>query len=111
MTSRTASRPPAASSPRTRSRRWSGGRTGSIRANGALAGHGRVHGPFRLPKREPYPVSLEQSIPPSWAGPGWRQQYEGKPVRLEITCRRDGHGPWTLRYEVDVKPDPAGQVF
>jgi len=73
--------------------------------------HGRCHGPFSLPRREPYPVSLEQSIAPSWTGPGWRTQYEDKPVRLEITCRREGHAPWTLRYEVDVKPDPAGQVM
>jgi len=73
--------------------------------------NGRAHGPFSLPAHEPYPVSLEQSIPPSWTGPSWRAQYEDKPVRLEITCRREGHAPWTLCYEIDAKPDPAGQVM
>lgn len=33
-----------------------------------------------------------------------------QPVRLELTCRREGHAPWTLLYEVDVKPDPASQI-
>jgi hypothetical protein len=52
--------------------------------------HGRTHGPFSLPRHEPYPISLEQSIPPPWPGPSWRTQYEDKPVRLEITGRRMG---------------------
>jgi hypothetical protein len=73
--------------------------------------HGRSHGPFSLPRHEPYPLSLEQSIPPSWTGPSWRTQYEDKPVRLEITCRREGHTPWVLRCEAGVKPDPASQVM
>ena len=74
--------------------------------------NGRAHGPFRLPKHEPYPVQLEQAIAPSWTTPKfWRDQYEGKPVRLEITCCRAGHEPWTLRPEAEVKPDPGSQVF
>jgi len=74
--------------------------------------NGRVHGPFRLPEHEPYPLQLEQTTAPPWTTPGfWRDQYEGKPVRLEITCRRAGDEPWTLRREVAVKPDPVSQVF
>lgn len=73
--------------------------------------NGRTHGPISLPAHEPYPVSLEQSIPPSWTAPSWRAQYEDKPVRLEITCRREGYAPWTLCYEIDAKPDPADQVM
>jgi hypothetical protein len=73
---------------------------------------GRVHGPFRLPKREPYPIQLEQSMAPAWATPSfWRNQYDDKPVRLELTCRREGHEPWILRLEADTKPDPATQVM
>jgi len=29
----------------------------------------------------------------------------------QLTCRREGHAPWILRYEVDVRPDPASQVM
>lgn len=29
--------------------------------------NGRVRGPFRLPKHEPYPLQLEQTMAPSWA--------------------------------------------
>jgi hypothetical protein len=74
--------------------------------------NGRAHGPFMLPKHEPYPVQLKQTMAPPWATPGfWRDQYEGKPVRLEITCRRAGHEPWIVRLEAEVKPDPGSQVF
>jgi hypothetical protein len=67
---------------------------------------GREHGLFRLPKHEPYPLPLEQSMAPSWTSPdSWRQQYLGKPIRVEITCRRAGHEPWILRREVEVKPE------
>jgi hypothetical protein len=73
---------------------------------------GRAHGPFRLPKHDPYPIPLEQSMAPSWTNPGfWRDQYQGKPVRPEITCRREGHKPWILRREVEVKPDPPKYVW
>jgi hypothetical protein len=58
--------------------------------------HGRAHGPFPLPKREPYPIPLEQCIAPSgqtsWQS--WRDQYRGMPVRLEITCIRDDLEPF-----------------
>jgi hypothetical protein len=63
---------------------------------------GRQHGPFPLPKNEPYKLSLERSMVPSWwtAPDLWRKQYDGKPIRLEVTCRRDGYEPWTLLPEV-----------
>jgi hypothetical protein len=49
---------------------------------------------------------------PAWTTPGfWKNQYEDKPVRLELTCRREGHEPWILRLEADIKPDPATQVM
>ena len=66
--------------------------------------YGRTHGPFPLPKNEPYPVPLEESFAPPWQKDwqSWRDQYRGAPVRLEITCFRDGHGPWVLTREVAV---------
>ncbi len=88
---------------------------GPYRLNPAVRGTdslGRKHGPFRLPKREPYPLPLEQSMAPSWTSPDqWRDQYQGKPVRLEITCHREGHEPWILRQEAAVKPDPPTHVW
>jgi hypothetical protein len=74
---------------------------------------GRQHGPFPLPKNEPYKLSLEQSMVPSWwTDPGqWRRQYDGKAVRFEVTCRRDGYEPWTLFPEVVPKGPPAVRVL
>jgi hypothetical protein len=73
---------------------------------------GRAHGPFKLPKHEPYPVQLEHTAAPPWTTPSfWRSHYEDQPVRLEITCRRSGHEPWILRLEAEVEPDPGSQVF
>ena len=70
--------------------------------------YGRAHGPFRLPKHEPYPIQLEQTTTPAWITPGvWKNQYEYKPVRLELTCRRKGHEPWILRQEVPGPENPA----
>jgi len=64
----------------------------------------RVHVPFPLPKNEPYPIRLEQSIAPPWQTDwqSWRNQYQGTPVRLEIACIRDGHAPWVLTPEIKV---------
>lgn len=63
---------------------------------------GREHGPFSLPRQEPYRLSLEPSIVPSWfTVPGmWRKQYEETPIRLEITCRREGYEPWVVLCEI-----------
>lgn len=82
---------------------------GPYRLNPAVRGtspRGREHGPFRLPKHERYQLTLEESVVPSWTGAEhWRQQYLGKPIRLEITCHRAGYEPWILRCEVAVKPE------
>ena len=66
--------------------------------------YGRAHGPFPLPKNEPYPVPLEESFAPPWQtnSQSWRDQYRGAPVRLEIKCIRDPHGPWFLTREIAV---------
>ena len=66
--------------------------------------YGRTHGPFPLPKNEPYPVALEESFPPPWQtdSQSWRDQYRGAPVRLEITCVLAPHGPWVLNREITV---------
>jgi hypothetical protein len=70
--------------------------------------YGREHGPFALPKNEPYPIPLEQSFAPAWQKDwqSWRDQYAGAPVRLEITCIRDGYEPWVLTPEVTLEIPP-----
>ena len=73
---------------------------------------GRAHGPFRLPKHEPYPVQLEQTTAPPWTTPAfWQSQYDGEPVRLEITCRRAGYEPWILRLEAEPGSEPRVEVI
>jgi hypothetical protein len=65
---------------------------------------GRAHGPFRLPVHEPYPLQLEPTTAPAWSDPeSWHRQYEGKPVRVEVICTREGHEPWVVPREVEVK--------
>jgi hypothetical protein len=72
---------------------------------------GRAHGPFRLPKHEPYPVQLEQTTAPPWATPTfWQDQYDGTPVRLEVTCRRAGYEPWILRLEAEPHGEPRAEL-
>lgn len=70
--------------------------------------YGREHGSFPLPKNEPYPIPLQQSFAPPWQKDwqSWRDQYEGTPVRLEITCIRDGQEPWILTPEIKVHFTP-----
>ena len=73
---------------------------------------GREHGPFSLPRQEPYKLSLEPTMVPSWyTVPGmWRKQYEGTPIRLEITCRRDGYQPWVALPEI-TPIDPLATIW
>jgi hypothetical protein len=70
--------------------------------------NGRAHGPFPLPGNESYMIPLEHTRMPSWQADWqrWRSRYQGKPVRLEITCIRDGHEPWILMPEVKVHFPP-----
>jgi hypothetical protein len=30
----------------------------------------------------------------------WQRQHRHKPVRLLLTCRREGYEPWTVLYEI-----------
>jgi len=73
---------------------------------------GREHGPFILPRQEPYKLSLEPSTVPSWftVPEMWRRDFEGAPIRLEITCRREGYEPWVLLREI-TPIDPVKTVW
>jgi hypothetical protein len=50
------------------------------------------------------PFSLERTRPPTWSNDDakWRRQYADQPVRLEITCQRDGYSPWVIPLEVSI---------
>jgi hypothetical protein len=38
----------------------------------------------------------------------WRRQTAGQPIRLLITCRREGYEPWLMPCEVTVESAVAG---
>ncbi|MFD9591961.1 hypothetical protein ACFWA9_04275 [Kitasatospora sp. NPDC059973] len=64
--------------------------------------HGRSPAPFSLRLGEWRPFAIE--IPPAprqWDSQrGWEALFDGKPIRLLFECRREGHEPWTIPYEI-----------
>ena len=66
--------------------------------------HQRVGNFGRLPVDESRVFRMVESGWPSWDNrERWQQKYAGKPLRLTIECRRDGHEePWVLQREVQV---------
>jgi hypothetical protein len=62
-----------------------------------------------------HPLVLVPSEPPAWSAPtpqdrpaaikSWGEEYAGKPLRLLVTCRREGHEPWHVPLEVDPPSD------
>jgi hypothetical protein len=59
---------------------------------------GRIITPFALVRGDSRPLPLQQTLHPHWStnSENWRQEQAGKPVRLRITCRADGHKPWVI---------------
>lgn len=53
-------------------------------------------------------LSMHRTRPGNWmtgtSKEAWRQQVGDQPIRLLITCRREGYEPWLLPYEVTVEP-------
>jgi hypothetical protein len=65
--------------------------------------------PFDLPVGESRRFAAEPTPPPPWSkdqADGWHRQYDGTPLRLTVTCRRDGVGSWTLKYEIPLVTPP-----
>ena len=68
----------------------------------------------RTTKRRPYDrvsgrnwdlLSLHATRPGTWMSMSqedWVRQYLNQPLRLLITCHRDGYEPWPLPYEVKI---------
>ncbi|MBV6701930.1 hypothetical protein KV557_33320 [Kitasatospora aureofaciens] len=75
---------------------------------------GRVSGTFALEAGDHQPLAMEPSPAPRWNTGSWERQWEGKPLRLKIECRRDGHKPWFIVAEVAVvdskRQPPDGQT-
>lgn len=68
---------------------------------------GRSVSAFSLIRGDSRSLEMEPTSAPSWVADSgsWRQQYADQPIRLQITCVRDGELPWRLPVEVPI-PQP-----
>lgn len=69
--------------------------------------HGKGPGPFALQVGRGAPFSLERTRPPHWDEghdrvERWVAQWSASPVKLRLTCRKEGHEPWVVPYTIDV---------
>lgn len=59
-------------------------------------------------------LSMNRTRPGPWMSSTsrdeWRKRYAGQPVRLLITCRRDGYEPWIVLCEVRAEPVPRARI-
>ncbi|WP_091191309.1 hypothetical protein [Micromonospora narathiwatensis] len=76
--------------------------------------NGRTVAPFQLPMGEGMKFAMDRQNPPPWNRSGteasWRRDYEGKPVRLLLKCRREGFEAWSVPLEVFVTPLPQPEI-
>jgi hypothetical protein len=73
--------------------------------------NGQTVAPFSLQVNQGRPFSIEKTRPPRWqtahdAESRWRSEWFHKPMRLVITCKREGFDPWTVPRDVEV-PHPT----
>jgi hypothetical protein len=66
-----------------------------------------------LPHGESLEFPLQRTDKPWWwpDGSQWRREQDGKPVRLEATCRWGGFEPWVVRMEVPTPTPPVSVTF
>jgi hypothetical protein len=60
----------------------------------------REYGPFSLVKNEPYRTILQISALEATRPFRGRIDWRNRPVRVELTCLRDGYEPWKILTEV-----------
>ena len=73
--------------------------------------NGQTVAPFALAVGKGRPFALERTRSPLWWDGNdreerWRDKWLNKPLRLVLTCRREGYEPWTVPYELDVPEAP-----
>lgn len=69
--------------------------------------NGKTVAPFALEVGKGRPFSIERTRPPRWQEGNdrdarWRDQWLNMPMRLVLTCRRDGFKKWVVPCEVVV---------
>lgn len=62
-----------------------------------------------LARRETRRFALEASLRPKWVDDTdyWRRRYADHPLRLTLTCTREGHVPWIIPIDVPIELEPA----
>jgi hypothetical protein len=66
---------------------------------------GRSVAPFPLTVGESKPLLMRPTAKPSWTDTAWwLRQYDGKPLRVTVTCEREGFEPWVFQREVTREP-------
>jgi hypothetical protein len=73
--------------------------------------NGRKVAPFTLAVGRGRPFALERTRSPLWwegndREARWRDKWLNLPMRLVLTCHREGFDLWTVPYEVDVPEVP-----
>lgn len=72
---------------------------------------GKTVAPFALEVGKGRPFSIERTRPPHWQEGNdrdarWRDQWLNTPMRLVLTCKRDGFKNWVVPFEVEVPQSP-----
>lgn len=73
--------------------------------------HGKRVAPFALQVGRGRPFAIELTRPPLWQegddrNRRWREQWDGKPLKMRLTCTRAGHEPWIIPYDIERPPTP-----
>lgn len=77
--------------------------------------HGKMVAPFDLVVGRGRPFALEETRPPFWQegndrADRWRDQWDGKPLKLRLTCRREGHEAWVIPYDIERSRAPRSAL-
>lgn len=73
--------------------------------------HGKSVAPFALVVGRGRPFAIEKTRAPLWQEGNdramrWWQSWDAKPVKLRLTCRREGHEAWVIPYDIARRPTP-----